>query len=280
MPSNTQLQEPSVDSNPVSVSTGENVTQLKSIETSERSTPKEKSEATKPKSKRQPRKRLSRTEQIEKQANPKTVLAGKQKTFTLKIEYCSDILHEHLQLNQSTMLAAYERLAGLLRLVANDNASYQHVNAWIATNLKLCQAQVETMQAQRDTLSEDCIDEMESLDITIPDDYHTQFEVSHPIGHKMIAVLKLVDNELSASEELFMAGIIDDASYNSLRTQAQSIIRGSVDRIYKATSPGMRNGGRFTPQQLAGWIRNGNRMLFSDIPKGYEHIVQPIEEKE
>ena len=224
--------------------------------------------------KRPPKKQFSKSEHIKNQANPKSILVGRQKTLTLRYEYCSDILHEYLQMNQATMLAAYERLAGLLRLVATDKVSYAHVNDWIATNLTISQEQVANMQSRRSVLAEDCNDEIESLNISVPDNYHTEFQASHPVCHKMLAVLRLIDTELNASEDLFMAGIIDDASYMALRTEATSIVRGSVDRIYKATSPGTREGGRYAPSQLASWIRSGNKMLFADVPKELLHLTQ------
>lgn len=224
--------------------------------------------------KRPPKKQFSKSEHIKNQANPKSILVGRQKTLTLRYEYCSDILHEYLQMNQATMLAAYERLAGLLRLVATDKVSYAHVNDWIATNLTISQEQVANMQSRRSVLAEDCNDEIESLNINVPDNYHTEFQASHPVCHKMLAVLRLIDTELNASEDLFMAGIIDDASYMALRTEATSIVRGSVDRIYKATSPGTREGGRYAPSQLASWIRSGNKMLFADVPRELIHLTQ------
>jgi hypothetical protein len=229
--------------------------------------------SSKPQGKRPPKKRFSKSEHIKNQSNPKSILVGTQKTLNLRYEYCSDILHEYLQMNQATMLAAYERLAGLLRLVATDKPSYSHVNEWITTNLSISQEQVSNMQQRRSSLSEDCTDEIENLNISVPESYHTEFQASHPVCHKMLAVLKLIDAELNASEDLFMAGIIDDSSYTALRTEATSIIRGSVDRIYKATSPGTREGGRFTPSQLASWIRSGNKMLFADVPKDLLHLV-------
>ena len=218
-------------------------------------------------------KRPSKQEIIERQANPTTIFAGKQKTINLELVYGSDILHEYLQLNQSTMLSAYERIAGLMRMVSNDKASYKHVSAWVNQNVQICQEQVKELQAQREAIAEDLgADDLESS-INIPDGYHTKFEASHPISHKMLFILRLVDKELNESESLFLGGLIDDEAYNKLRTQATTVIRGSVDRIFKATTPGVRNGGRYSPQELAGWIRQGNQLMFADLPQRFEYIV-------
>lgn len=222
------------------------------------------------------RNRPTRQEMIERQANPTSKFAGRQKTMMLGFEYRSDILHEYLQLNQSTMLSAYERMAALLRMVANDKTCHQHVTLWITQNVTICDRQVKELQAQREAIIADTgADDLE-MNINIPDDYKTTFEASHPIAHKMLAVLRLVDNELNESEVLYLAGVIDDESYNKLRSQATTVVRGSVDRIYKATTPGVRAGGRYAPQQLAQWLRDGNKLMFADLPLQYEHLATEV----
>lgn len=228
----------------------------------------------KPTTKSPARKRPSRREVIERQANPKSKFAGQQKTMLLDFDYRSDILHEYLQMNQSTMLSAYERLAALLRMVANESTSFSHVSEWITQNVKICSEQIKELQAQREAIIADTGSEDVSLHVNVPDSYKTTFEPSHPIAHKMLAILRLVDNELNESEMLYLAGILDDSSYIKLRNQSTTIIRGSVDRIYKATSPGVRNGGRYSPQTLAQWIREGNKLMFADLPLQHEHLVK------
>jgi len=223
--------------------------------------------------KRQSRKRPTKQEIIERQSNPTTIFAGKQKTLNLELAYGSDILHEYLQMNQSTMLSAYERIAGLMRMVSNDRTSYRHVATWVDHNVQICQEQVKELQAQREAIVEDLGAEDMQISINVPDDYHTTFEASHPIAHKMLAILRLVDNELNKSEELFLGGLIDDEAYSKLRNQATTIVRGSVDRIFKATTPGIRSNGRYAPQELASWIRQGNKLMFADLPQRFEHIV-------
>jgi hypothetical protein len=235
---------------------------------------KQKTDTAKPEETRPPKKRLTKAEQIKRQANPKSLLAGKQKTIVLLFDYRSDILHQYLELNQSTMLSAYERLAGLMRLCANDAPTYKHVTDWVTTNLTICKAQLEALESQRATMLDEYLEDLEPLDIHVPENYQVTFETSHPVTRKMLALLRLVDNELNATEDLFMQGIIDDAAYVQSRNQVSSIVRASVDRIYKATSPGVRKGGRYQPSQLASWIRKGNTMMFSDVPKEYQHLIE------
>lgn len=231
-----------------------------------------KQKAASPKSKKPAFRRPSIAERVEQQANPTSRLAGLQKTIVLQLDYRTDIIHQYLRLNQSTMLSAYERLAALLRMLARDKDLLTHVNDWIAKNTEIAQLQITELQAQR-VVIETSAGLVDIPEIKTPDSYHTTFEASHPVANKMLAIAKAVDNELVACEALYFAGVIDDNEYAKLLDQTTTIIRGSVDRIYKATKPGNREGGRFNPADLAKWIREGNRMMFSDIPHEYQHIV-------
>lgn len=237
---------------------------------------KEKVEPKKPeqaaKQKKQAPRRPTLAERVEQQANPTTRLAGQQKTIVLPLNYLTDIMHEYLRMNQATMLSAYERLAALLRMLSRDKDLLAHANDWIAKNTEIAQQQITELQAQRAAIEEQ-IGDIEVPQIKTPDSYKTTFEASHPVANKMLAIAKAVDSELVACERLYFAGVVDDSEYAKLRDQATTIIRGSVDRIYKATKPGNREGGRFNPAELARWIREGNRMMFEDIPQAYQHIV-------
>ncbi|WP_240224675.1 hypothetical protein [Rheinheimera hassiensis] len=206
--------------------------------------------------------RPSRAEMVKRNLNPTTHLVNVQKTVKLPLSYASDILHYYLQTNQSLMLSAYERLAGLKRMLTKDKDLLAHVDEWVALNISICQKQLAEIASQREALADGYI----VPEMNIPESYKTEFVASHPIAHKMIVVAEMVDEELSEVEALFFAGAIDDSQYATLREQAMVIIRGSVDRIFKATSPGTRTGGRFTPQLLAKWIREGNRLSMPDIP--------------
>lgn len=241
-----------------------------SVETTPKS--KQPNQAKQIKPKRPMLKRPSLAERVEQQANPTTRLAGKQKTIVLPLDYASDIIHEYLRLNQSTMLSGYERLAALLRMLSREKDLVTQVNDWIGKNTQIAQTQLVELQAQRSALEEEA--ELADVpEIKTPDTYKTTFEASHPVATKMVAIARAVDAELVACENLYFAGVIDDNEYALLRDQATTIIRGSVDRIFKATKPGNREGGRFNPADLAKWIREGNRLMFTDIPQKLQYII-------
>ncbi|MAA94517.1 MAG: hypothetical protein CML22_07400 [Rheinheimera sp.] len=218
--------------------------------------------------------RPSRDEIIRQQSNPATRLAGRQKTITLPFQYTSDIMHEYILLNQSKMLDAYERLAALLRMLVNAPELHNDVKGWITKNTQIADAQLNELTSQRLAILEQSGD-IEFPEIKIPDSYHTQFEASHPIANMMIATLRRVDTELNECEKLYMALLIDDVEYRRLFNQATNVIRGSVDRIFKATNPGRRKeNGRYSPGQLAAWIREGNKLIFADVPQSLTYLIE------
>lgn len=226
----------------------------------------------KPAAKKRPR--MSREEQIQQQANPATRLAGQQKTILLPFSYQSDIMHEYIQLNQSKMLDAYERLAALLRMISTTPVIYQEVKDWIGKNTQIADAQLSELTSQRLSILEQAED-VEFPTINVPATYETKFEASHPIANMMLATLRRVDTELAECEKLYLALLIDDLQYRQLFTQATNVIRGSVDRIFKATTPGRRkDNGRYSPAQLSAWLREGNKLMFNDVPSNLSYIIE------
>lgn len=218
--------------------------------------------------------RLSRDEQIRQQANPATRLSGRQKTIALPFTYTSDIMHEYILLNQSKMLDAYERLAALLRMLSTSADLHAEVKTWINKNTEIANAQLNDLTTQRMAIL-DQAGEIEFPTINVPDGYKTQFEASHPIANLMVATLRRVDSELSECEKLYMALLIDDLEYRRLFNQATNVIRGMVDRIFKATTPGRRkDNGRYSPAQLANWLREGNKLIFADVPQNLAYIIE------
>lgn len=218
--------------------------------------------------------RLTKEEQIRQQANPSTRLTGKQKTLKLPLQYTSDIMHQYIQLNQSKMLDAYERLAALLRMVVSTPELHQQVKEWIGKNIEISNAQLTELSAKRNLIAQAAGD-IQIPHIVVPESYHTEFEASHPIASTMVATLVKVDRELDECEKLYLAGAIDDVEYSVLFNQATGVIRGTVDRIFKATTPGRRkDNGRYSPALLAAWLREGNKLIFADIPQNLNYIIE------
>lgn len=227
------------------------------------------------------------TEEIRKakrrqQDSAKTFLSGKVKTMLLSIEYKSDILHSYLSSNQQTMLSAYERLGALLKMLSKEPQLLNEVNEWHKSNTLIASTQLETIELTREAIDKDFDGELPSFNI--PESYNAKFEASHPVVHTMMATLRAIDSELSSIENLYLAGAVDDEQFSDIRKESMTVIRGLVDRIYKATSPGKdREKGRFSAKDLAEWLRQGNKLATVDAPQDMQKEInkkQKVVDKE
>lgn len=215
--------------------------------------------------------RPSRRELIERNANPTSRLAGSQKTFSIPVQFHSDILFNFMQTNQATMLSAYERLAALKRMLSRDAALLEQVDKWLATNKAILNAHIEQLAQKRGELTAGKL--IGDLTVNIPSNYETVFVASHPVAHKMVEVIELVDEELNQCEQVYFAGLMSDTDYANMRNDAIVAIRGTTDRIFKVTTPGNRVGGRYNAKALADWMRQGNKLDFADFPQLAKDIV-------
>lgn len=219
---------------------------------------------------KQKRARPSRKELIEQNQNPTTRLAGSQKTITVKVSYTSDMMRGYMETNQLQMFNAYERLAGLKRMLSRDAELSRDVDSWIEANTEILRVQLAELKEQTNKLTEGLL--LEELEVNAPE-HTTTFEAAHPIIHKMVKLVQHVDETLNHCESIYMQGLMDDTQLNNLRLKAIGAIRSSVDRIYKVTTPGTRSGGKYNPRDLAEWLRQGNRLAFTDTPLIAAHVV-------
>lgn len=211
----------------------------------------------------------------EAQLNPTTRLVDKVVTMKLPVSYESTILHEYLTYSQGTMLGMFERLGGLLRMLSKDAKLTESVRLWQTLNINICEKQLSEITARREILVMGM--DIELPEISTPDDYRVEFIASHPIAHDMVKLIKSVNDELRENEALYMGGVIDDSDYENLKAQTVTVLSGVVDRIAKATFPGKREGGGYSPLQLAKHIRNGNRLEFADVPLSVRDIISEYE---
>ena len=211
----------------------------------------------------------------EAQLNPTTRLVDKVITMKLPVSYQSTILHEYLTYSQGTMLAMFERLGGLLRMLSKDSRLTESVQLWQKLNLQICEKQLSDITKRREVLVLGM--DIELPEINTPEAYKVDFIASHPIAHQMVKLIKAVNVELRENEALYMAGIVDDTDYESIKAQAVTVLSGVIDRIAKATYPGKREGGGYNPAQLAKYIRDGNKLEFADVPLNVRSVIADYE---
>lgn len=204
------------------------------------------------------RKRRARRTQKPVIENAITFHSGGMKTIELTLNFKSDMMNQYLMGNTRQILMAFERLAQIFRLTSDTPSAYQVVKEWQASNIEICEKQLEALAAQREIIEKKL--EVEAEEPKTPESYKVKFEFSHPVGRQIYDLMKSVDEELDAIEYIFLAGAIDDIEYRAAKMQAMSILRGCIDRIYKATSPGKREGGQFDTKYFAQLLREGHEM--------------------
>jgi len=204
--------------------------------------------------------------------NARTFRSGEMKTIEVTLKFKSDMMNNYLMNNTRSILIAFERLAQIYRLTSDSKKAYEHVRDWQLGNMQICQTQLDELIVQRETIQKQM--ELQTIAPNIPDSYEVIFEFSHPVGLQVYNLMQSVDSELDEIELIFLAGGIDDLEYQSAKQQAMSILRGCIDRIYKATSPGKREGGEFDTKRFVQMLREGYQMDNGvDKPRAFQQEV-------
>jgi len=187
--------------------------------------------------------------------NARTLLAGRQKTMEFDIAYKSDLMNRFLTDNGRRLLNTFERLAAIYRMAASDKSAYNKIKDWHQDiNLAIAATQLDALEEQRQQKIID--NELNIPDINTPSNYKVLFEVSHPVTHTIINLVRAVDAELTEIEAIFLGGGIDDLEYRDAQRQALSILNGVIDRILKVTSPGRREGGAFSKELYMRFLKD------------------------
>lgn len=232
--------------------------------------------------KRQSRNTRSQQPRKSSPEDARSKLAGKVKTLESHIQYQSDFMHAYLTRNEMSILNIFERLGAIFRMARTDRAAYTKVRDWhYEKNIAIAAMQIETLQEQREQLASK-VEFVTEANINIPDSYKITFELSHPVGNSITQLIKTLDSELAEIEKLFMSGLLDDLEYEQASRQAIAVMSGVVDRIYKVTSPGKREGGAFSVALYMNFLRDPNFDLHSltDIPREYRSAFASTEEVE
>lgn len=201
-----------------------------------------------------------------------THLEGIVPTMPLTLDYKSIIINDFLRNTGVYMLGAFERIGGLLKMLAKDPSLLNQVKNWHENSISIAQDQLTQISVTRESIAAQF--EGELVEIQIPASYKKEFVVSHPVAHTMKAMLQMIDEELSLVYQLYMAGAVEESQYQEITDKAVSVIRGVCDRIYKGTSPGKnRDSGNYTHKELVNWLKVGNKLGVVDAPKDVQVMM-------
>lgn len=191
--------------------------------------------------------------------------AGRVKSFKLELKFKSEMMNEYLIDNAYKVMVTFDRMANIFRFTSKDPSIYHQIKDWQEQNMDICQQQLDALTAQREEIESEM--EIEVIKVNSPTDYKVVFEFSHPSGHVVFNLMLAIDAEIDAIENIFHTGVIDDIQNEAAKTQAVSVIRGCLDRIYKVTNPGRREDGRFSTRRWYEFVKqNGFTSITVDMP--------------
>lgn len=182
----------------------------------------------------------------------------------------SEQLFLYLQEEGGKSTGALERIGSLLRMLAKEEDLSGAVGKWMESIFDEANEDVDKLLTQKDSLMEKV--DMSVFTISVPDSYFFNFEIAHPSVWKLINLIGRIDGELNDIENIWLAGEISDIQLFQAKTQALAILRRTIHKIFSATSPGKREGGRFSPLKFIGIMRQVKGMP--------EIVVKPIEQQE
>ncbi|PTC00409.1 hypothetical protein C9975_07680, partial [Thalassospira xiamenensis] len=157
-----------------------------------------------------------------------------------RFDYESDLTNSFLNQNSRRIIQLFERLAMIIKTAKQDEGAYRKVMNWHSQiNLAIANEQLEVIDEQLSESTEK-MKGFGGTNINVPDSYHIEFEVSHPITRSILNTLSSIDKLASRVELAFYEGKIDDLQLESARRQTMKVMNGILDRIGKVTSPGKR----------------------------------------
>ena len=201
----------------------------------------------------------------------KMIAKNRFKTIMQEVQFDSHFCLEYLNNEGDKVIDAFHRLGLIVMLTTTDKKIHSRVVEWRDKLKGLLDKDVASLSEEKNNL----LSKNESLklpEVSTPDSYSYVFNIQHPIIWTLIDVLKNIDLELSETENLWLAGVISDEEKTRLSSKARNILRIHSSKIFKATSPGKRSGGRFNVGQFLNLLRGGLELYVDE--KELDILVQ------
>lgn len=165
--------------------------------------------------------------------------------YVVKIQ--SDAMLRYLSRNGGAAAGAFQRVAGLIQLTANDNEVRSRLDSWFESVMNVATERANALSHQQEKYSESMVVKMSRP--VIPENYKYEIEITHPIFWQFIGLVEMVDSVLAEVEFLWLAGQLEDVHLENAAGQAVNTIKDMVNRIYYVTNASRnRKGGLYSPQ--------------------------------
>ncbi|MCO4319914.1 hypothetical protein [Aliidiomarina quisquiliarum] len=183
-------------------------------------------------------------------------IANDVPSVNVDFAYETSFMHKFMAERGDKVMQVAERLAATMRMLTQEPALYQQLEQWNKESLLEAKESLKALRAQRETLEQTLRKTQRDLKVNTPDKYTAKLVFTTSIGRQIVEVLEDVDKELAKAQYLYFAGALNDLQLAEANRQGLNIINSYIDRVFKITSPGKREGGgRFEASALAAYLK-------------------------
>ena len=220
------------------------------------------------KKKPQPRARAQRTDFVQ---------TRKSLPYTLRVQ--SNALLGYMTRHGGAAAGAFQRVAGLIQLTANDDVVRKRLDQWFEGITEIAVERATALSAQQEKFSEDIV--VGVARPKIPENYKYTVEITHPVFWKFIGLVEMIDGVMAEMEFLWLAGQLEDVHLKNATGQAVNTIRTLVNRIYYVTNASRnRKGGLYSPESYKELMKalSKNEEIQEAGEQSEEQTVSTVEE--
>ena len=180
-----------------------------------------------------------------RQRSPRNEFVQKRKSLPYSLQVQSNALLNYMERNGGAAAGAFQRIAGLIQLTANNPVVRERLDTWFESVIEVATERANALSVQQERYSEDLVTGLTRP--KVPDNYQYTVEITHPVFWKFIGLVEMVDNVMAEMEFLWLSGQLDDVNLENASGQAVNTIRSMVNRIYYVTNASRtRKGGLYS----------------------------------
>ena len=193
------------------------------------------------------------------------------KTINHTLKLNSSMLVDYLEYEGDKSIGALSRVGSLLRMLQKEQTLSATLQVWFDGVFNEAEKEIVDLVAQKKVFLEGM--EIDMPTANIPDNFKYEINITHPSIWKFIRLLEKVDSQLDEMEVMWLSGAVTDDELSHVRNQALAIIRRTIHKIFEGTSPGKRDGAKFSPVKFINVIRNEKGVPEKKIPELIEGKV-------
>lgn len=186
------------------------------------------------------------------------------KSISASIQLESHTIHKFLENEGGKLVGAYKKIGTLFLLTSSEAPLYSKVETWYKELNEWLQSELSNFNVQKERYIENSeLDEVP--EVTTPDSYKFEFEITHPRLWDLINFAKKIDSSINDIENMWLAGMINDEARTNAVNRVINIPRKLTAKIDKVTAVGKdRKGGPFKASQFVSILRGGLELYIDD----------------